>query len=772
MFLDKNAPIASAWNTWSDRPGEFTFLPLGVRLAPVLYSGKAERATTIRAPDEIRFGHHGLAGERVDFETRFAETRLAFTYEKPDPFTLRGEWAVREAGEWGLRHWVTLCLSAENGSPVQYDARTGIAVVEVDFRFVALAASDLPVLGTGHESVAALVEDFDRNGYFDKSSRADKAPLMALRFNLEMTPRLRFAVAVADSRDLAIAHAQAALAQEIGQAPALHTGRHAGALDAVRDVIGWNTVYDPLNRRPVTAASRIWGLGDAVWFNDQCFAGLMAGLIDPALGRHNFEVAMTSATPQGNIACLVNPKDAWVDRTQAPHGAFMAWMMYQRSGDRAFLADVFEPLVRNQLWWRNHRDPDGRGLVSCGTSDWGDGMYRGTAFGARNETGMDNSPTHDEARYDPETRTLSLLDVGLNSALALDAEMLARIAAELGQAKEATSFAVLAETTRALIRTELWDETRGLFANRQRDGGFVRSVSPTSFFPLLCGAADGSQVERLLAHLADPDMFGGPLPLPNVSRDDPAYPEQIYWRGRIWPNVNYLVWQALRRSQCHAQASELAERSYALFEQSWTERRWCGENYGAETGEIDDMPGNDPFYTWGAMLPLMAVGEIMDVNPWDGWELVNDGQPVHLGPLASPAGPVSVEVAEGRLALRASGGALLFATDYPGRLAHVAVEDTVISVTFAQGSTTPVTFRLGREASARLVLARLGDQEIEAWLEDGCAVAEFASVEAGARLDWHLTPASYSWPRPGPAEPARAPAPEAVRVRSWRPPTR
>ncbi len=64
--------------------------------------------------------------------------------------------------------------------------------------------------------------------------------------------------------------------------------------------------------------------------------------------------------------------------------------------------DVFEPLARNQLWWRNHRDPDGRGLVSCGTSDWGDGMYRGTAFGARNETGMDNSPTHDEARYDPK----------------------------------------------------------------------------------------------------------------------------------------------------------------------------------------------------------------------------------------------------------------------------------------------------------------------------------------------------------------------------------
>ncbi len=49
-----------------------------------------------------------------------------------------------------------------------------------------------------------------------------------------------------------------------------------------------------------------------------------------------------------------------------------------------------------------NRDPDGRGLVSCGTSDVGDAMYRGNGLRrARNETGMDNSPTHDEARYDP-----------------------------------------------------------------------------------------------------------------------------------------------------------------------------------------------------------------------------------------------------------------------------------------------------------------------------------------------------------------------------------
>ena len=98
MFVDTSIPLASAWNTWSERPGEFTFLPLGVRIAPVLYSASAGRATAIRAPDEIRFGSHGLRGEAIDFETSFAGTRLAFRADKPDPFVVRGGFETREAG--------------------------------------------------------------------------------------------------------------------------------------------------------------------------------------------------------------------------------------------------------------------------------------------------------------------------------------------------------------------------------------------------------------------------------------------------------------------------------------------------------------------------------------------------------------------------------------------------------------------------------------------------------------------------------------------------
>src|SRR6202044_169579 len=91
-------------------------------------------------------------------------------------------------------------------------------------------------------------------------------------------------------------------------------------------------------------------------------------------------------------------------------------------------------------------------------------------------------------------------DVGLNSLLALDAEMLALIAKELGH-EEAAAFAAGAGRLGAKIRDELWDGDRRIFANRLRSGRFVKSVAPTSFYPMLAGAATREQIAELLVHL-------------------------------------------------------------------------------------------------------------------------------------------------------------------------------------------------------------------------------------------------------------------------------
>lgn len=653
MLQHVTIPLKRAWNTWSTRPAEMVFLPLGIRLTPILYSTRTRKTSAIEPRhDTVRLGRHEIDGSHVELETEHAGTGLSFLWTKPDPFIVRGGWETSKSAEWGLRFWVTLAVSAESGEEVSYDQQAGAAIVKIGQRYVAVVSAEAPVQVTGHDSIEALREDFETNGYFYLGSRSDRARVIALRFNLEMMRSGAYAAAVADRADLAIEKARAALADKQESAPDIEDE----ALAAIRDIVGWNTLWDETNHRPYTAVTRIWNLGKfAVWYNDQTYAAQLAGIFDTDLARENMATALAGATPQGNIACIVTSNDSWVDRSQPPLASLAVWDIYQRSGERSVIEASYEPLARCQRWWRANRDPDQRGLLSCGTSDVGEALYKGTAFGARNETGMDNSATHDEAVYDPKTRTLSTFDLGLNCAVALDAEMLANMADVLGKASEAAEFRALADRSRQLIRDQLWDEERQIFANRQRSGGFVRSLSPTSFYPLLCGAASPEQARHLLAHLADERMFAGEFVLPNATRDDPAFAENVYWRGRIWPNVNYLVWLGLKRYGFAAEAQKLADQSTALFLKSWRGARIAAENYNAVSGEAMDQGDTDPFYIWAGLLPLMAVSRTVDVDPWTGWTFDFHGEDTATGPLLSPAGALSVSSDRDTLMLSING---------------------------------------------------------------------------------------------------------------------
>jgi putative isomerase len=45
------------------------------------------------------------------------------------------------------------------------------------------------------------------------------------------------------------------------------------------------------------------------------------------------------------------------------------------------------------------------------------------------------------------------------------------------------------------------------------------------------------------------------------------------------------------------------------------------ENFSAETGAADDQVDTDLFYGWGGLMPLIGINEIIDVTPWNGWEI-------------------------------------------------------------------------------------------------------------------------------------------------------
>ena len=184
-----------------------------------------------------------------------------------------------------------------------------------------------------------------------------------------------------------------------------------------------------------------------------------------------------------------------------------------------------------------------------------------------------------------------------------------------------------------------------------------------------CRRVDAQQVAASLRHLADPQKFGGGWGLPSVARDDPAYRDNVYWRGRIWPPLNFLTYYGLKRLGLDAEASRLAEMSCKLFAKAW-EKRQCPENFSAETGLADDQPDTDTFYGWGGLMPMLGVAELVDVTPWHGWEITHQPGDWSLGPLIAFGRRALLEAKDGWLSLQLDGREVL-RTSVPGRLRQI-----------------------------------------------------------------------------------------------------
>jgi putative isomerase len=131
---------------------------------------------------------------------------------------------------------------------------------------------------------------------------------------------------------------------------------------------------------------------------------------------------------------------------------------------------------------------------------------------------------------------------------------------------------------------------------------------------MLSKTATPEQVDAMLnQHFFNPDEFWGERVLPSIARNDPAFKDQDYWRGRIWGPMNFLVYLGLRNYSTPTAIrarKELAQKSLDLFLIEWQTKGHVHENYSAVTDDSDAVPNSDPFYHWGALMGLMEYMEL------------------------------------------------------------------------------------------------------------------------------------------------------------------
>ncbi|MEY8827108.1 trehalase family glycosidase [Sedimentitalea sp. XS_ASV28] len=717
------------WSTWTaERPAEFTHLPSGFRVTPVLYSDRANAATALPAGDLLRYGRRGMRDGHIAFSTDHEDTKLDWACRRTAEDQLDLTWTCRATGEWGLRYWVSISLSGPEGAEFTYDRETGETLARVGDEIMRIRCAEKPFLVTVHDDVEGLIAEFDNKGYFYLASRGTTGRFLALRFNLDEMPQMQVTV-TRDGQPEEPFDASDSLPEDTDLAC-----NPQAALQAVNDVLAWNHVMDRINDRPYTALTRNWSVkkfgGFGVWLNDNLFHALMWSMIDPAKARDNIEAVFAWQTPAGNFPCLVTGNDAWLDRTQLPIGSHVLWQLYRSTDDLDVLRWAFPKLLANHRWWWAKRSLGETRLVAYGTSaDQGDGLYKGTRLAAKNESSMDNMAVHDEADFDPETGLLQSADVGLNSLLALDGEVLSHMATLLGLEAEATELAESSARHKVQIGSWLWDETRGVFANRRLDGRFVQALAPTSFYPLAAGIGTEAQLQSLIDnYLLAEDKFGGRYILPSAPRDQPAYHENVYWRGRAWAPLNYWVYQGLMRHGRVAEASDLADKGATMFAAHW-DKRQCGENYSSVTGEIRDQADTDAFYTWGALLPTLSVLQVVSDTVWGGLQ-INPARVKHnFGPLQSQLGTVEVTREGDSWTLLIGGNPVLTGTGAP----------TLGNPAFGtDGFTADLT-----GITAMVTLEFCGRQIVSARL-DGAPLAIEAgqlALTAGGKLDVTFAPA-------------------------------
>lgn len=449
-----------------------------------------------------------------------------------------------------------------------------------------------------------------------------QAPYLAVPMTGEVAFSAGQAVSVAQARAL-LDEKRAAL-----EAQWARYGENAPLFEAMQCALSWDTIYDPNQNRVISPVSRLWSIrsgGYTLFCWDNYFAGFMASIGSRELGYSNLIEITREHTQAGFVPNFVYGTGLKSeDRSQPPVGSAMALEVYRMHGDKWLLEYLYPMLLKWNTWFVENRMNESGALcwgsnpieVAYGNSWERDGVH--DTFGGALESGLDNSPMYDGIPFDKARNRMMLEDVGLTGLFILDCGALMEIAAILGKTEDTPALRERMERAERGLAT-LWDEENGFFYNRRTDTGeFSRRISPTNFYALFSSRVSGEQARRMVSeHYMNPEEFYGKYMLPSIARNDPAYPDQDYWRGRIWAPMNFLAYMALRRHGQSDACADLARKSQQLMMAEWREHGHIHENYNGDTGSGCDVRNSDKFYHWGALLAVIALVEAGDLAGFD-----------------------------------------------------------------------------------------------------------------------------------------------------------
>jgi hypothetical protein len=280
--------------------------------------------------------------------------------------------------------------------------------------------------------------------------------------------------------------------------------------------------------------------------------------------------------------------------TQPPVAASVVrrlWESADAAGEgaafRGRLEALFPKLMAWHRWFRDYRDPEGRGVVVA-MHPWETGRDNSPEWDAPGEaidvSGVGDYVRRDTSHLDAKMRPTKLeydrylalvqygraqgwdhgriaagnpfrvADVGMSMILLRANRDLLALAQMLGRTDEAEELQALVDRAERGI-SWLWDEDRQAWCSRDlltgKSSGFVTSASFLNFY---AGLRDPARDAGMLGHIERIAAAVAYL-MPSLDPEDPGFQMIRYWRGPVWAVVNYMIGTGLAEAG-HAQWAE------------------------------------------------------------------------------------------------------------------------------------------------------------------------------------------------------------------------
>lgn len=340
-----------------------------------------------------------------------------------------------------------------------------------------------------------------------------------------------------------------------------------------------------------------------VWSWDSWKHASATALFNPELAKNEIRCLFDYQAEDGMIPDYVSrfkERINWRD-TKPPLAAWAVMNVYENTGDKAFVEEMFDKLYKYHQWWYTDRDHDKNGVCEYGSTD-------GTLIAAAWESGMDNGVRFDEAemlKNEPENAwSMNQENICLNSFLYAEKGYLAKMAQMLGKNELADKLTQEAKALKEHIQTKMFDPETGFFYDtRIGTGEFIKVMGAECWLPLWAGIATPEQARQVLDKMLDPTKFNSTVPLGTLEISHLRFrPTRGYWRGPVWIDQVYFGVMGLRKYGFDKEA-DMFVRKYIANAQGLLTDGPIHENYNPLTGETLNCPN----FGWSSAVTLRML---------------------------------------------------------------------------------------------------------------------------------------------------------------------